>query len=94
MSVVADTRVTSTGQAIDHAAIVYGVVLEGTGTAGQIVVKDGTASGTTKIDVGTAAAAGPSNVSFEGGGVRFTTDVHVSTLSNIDGATFIYRDVS
>lgn len=89
----ADTRVTGTGQAIAHAARVFGLNVETTGTAGQVVVKDGTASGTTKIDIGTEAAAGTHYVPL-GDGVQFATDVHVSTLSNITGVTFIYRDTS
>lgn len=90
----ADTKVSGTGEALGHAAIVHGLVLEPSGTAGSIEVRDGGASSTVQIDVPVGGDAGTVMVNFEGGGIQFTSTVHVSTLSNINNATFIYEDVS
>lgn len=88
----ASLRATATGQMLATPAIVHGLHYAGTGTAGRITVRDGGATESVLIDIDSAASAGDQNVGFEGGGVYFNTNVHLSSLSNIDAVTLFYQD--
>lgn len=62
------------------------------GTTGSVTLKDGGASGTSKLVIDTAAATANHFVPIGGGGLQFDTDMH-GTLSNVDAVTAIYEDL-
>ncbi|MBN50036.1 MAG: hypothetical protein CMN85_10880 [Spongiibacteraceae bacterium] len=85
-------KLTSTGVVNSSNARVLGVHIEATGVAGSVTLKDGGGSGTTKLDIGLAAAAGNHYVPVTGGGIDFATDVH-AILANVTSITVIYEDL-
>ena len=94
--VLASAPLTATGQVTDNATNnlgsvrikgIYGVCA---GAAGSIVLRDGGASGSTKLTFNTVA--GVSNtvfLTFPGEGILFRTNVH-GTVSNVTSAIFFY----
>lgn len=84
----ATASVTSTNTMVSGAARVKGVYWRAAGTAGTIVLKDGGASGTTKMTINTPAAVSAGFIPIEGG-LEFATDVH-ATLTTADGCMVVY----
>lgn len=85
-------RATSTGQLVSSGATLRGVHLVSSGSAGRITLTDGGSSGTTKLDVDTPAVAEGDTITIPDPGIKFDTDVHLKTLSNVDGITIFYMD--
>lgn len=70
---------TTTGTAVATPVTVTGILLEGAGTAGTVVVRDGGGSGTVRLTLSTPAVAGePLYIQIPGGGLVFSTDVHLT----------------
>ncbi len=70
-------------------ARVKGLVITTNGSLGSVVLKDGGASGNTKMTINTGGDAGVQNVVIPGEGVRFSTDVYAA-LTNVSGLTVFY----
>jgi len=69
------------GNAIGRARI-KGVYIVPAGTAGSVVFKDGSASGTTRMTLNTVASATqPTYMLFPGEGIVFTTGIYVDVTS-------------
>lgn len=83
-------RVTATGTLVATPAHLLGLWVVHGATGGTVELKDGGASGTSKIVIDTAAVAGESFIPIAGGGIRFATDIH-ATLTNVSGVTAIYQ---
>ena len=86
--VLSATR-TSDGTLVSGRARVKGILLTTTSTGGSIVLKDGGASGTTKITLNTPAVAEMFNALLPGEGVLFSTDVYVD-LTDVASVTIFY----
>jgi len=67
---------------------VKSVIIAATATAGSVILRDGGASGVTRLQIDTPAAAGMINAILPGEGILFNTDVH-GTLTNCT-ATVVY----
>jgi hypothetical protein len=67
---------------------VKSVLIAATATAGSVILRDGGASGVTRLQIDTPAAAGAINAILPGEGILFDTDVH-GTLTNCT-ATVVY----
>jgi hypothetical protein len=80
---------TSDGTLVTQATRVRGIMITTTSSAGSIVLKDGGASGVTKITVNTPAVAEIFNALIPAEGVRFTTDVYLD-VTNVDSVTVFY----
>lgn len=52
------------------------------GTAGEIIFRDGGASGTVRLKVNISTNAVPVSTLLPGNGIRFTTDIHVTLPTN------------
>ena len=52
------------------------------GTAGEIVFRDGGASGTVRLTVNISTNTVPVSTLIPGNGIRFTTDIHVTLPTN------------
>lgn len=79
---------TSTNTIVASPNRVRGISFVAGAGAGSIVFKDGGASGTTKINIATAANSSD-YIYVPGDGVRFGTNTHV-TLTNITSVTVFY----
>lgn len=80
--------VTGTGTVYDGRARVKGIYyVAAAGGAGSIVLKDGGASGSTKLNLATVAN-GVENFPISENGILFGTDCH-ATLTNITSLTVI-----
>ena len=66
---------------------VKGMVVEPTGNAGSVILKDGGASGTTIMTINTTANGEPFNVLIPGEGVLFQTNVY-ATLADAKVTVF------
>ena len=85
----ASANVTSTGTLIAAGPVtLVGIYISNGAAAGSVVLKDGGASGTTKLTVQTPASATTSEYIDLKGGIPFGTDVH-ATISNAVGVTVI-----
>lgn len=93
MGVDASNRFTATGEIVDGPFILYGLHMSTAGTAGRLTLRDGSATGTIKVDVDTPAVAESDEVPFRGGGVVFQTSVWCTALSNVAGATLIGEEL-
>lgn len=81
---------TTTGTAVSGPARLRAIYYVAGATAGDIVLRDGGASGTTIADVDTPASATVTQfIEVPGNGLRFATDVHV-TITNATSVTLFY----
>ena len=81
---------TATGTLVASAAgRLRGLYVRTTGTEGTAVFKDGGSGGSTILTLNTPAVEGHMNIEVPGGGIVFSTDLHV-TLTNVDGVTAFY----
>jgi hypothetical protein len=79
---VSNVHANATGALIGYPTRVKTIVITSTGAgAGTVLLKDGGASGTTKIEIDVPSTAAFHNVFIPGEGVRFMTDVY-ATLTN------------
>jgi N-acyl-D-aspartate/D-glutamate deacylase len=83
VTLTADGTVYAGRQRIRHITYVA------TATAGSIVLRDGGASGTIKLNVATPAVADAYDVVIPGNGILFDTDVYLD-LTNVTSVTFFY----
>lgn len=86
--VLSATR-TSDGTIVSGPARIKGILLTTTTTAGAVVLKDGGASGTTRVTLNTPAVAEMFNALLPGEGIRFTTDVYVD-VTDVSSVTVFY----
>lgn len=86
--VLSATRTTD-GTLVSQPTRVKGILLTTSSSAGSVVLKDGGASGTTRITLNTPAVAEMFNALLPAEGVRFTTDVYVD-VTNVDSVTVFY----
>ena len=86
--VLSATRTTD-GTLVSGPARVKGILLTTTTTAGSVVLKDGGASGTTRLTMNTPAVAEMFNALLPGEGIRFTTDVYVD-VTDVSSVTVFY----
>ena len=86
--VLSATRTTD-GTLVAGPARIKGIMLTTTSTAGSIVLKDGGASGVTRITLNTPATAEMFNALLPGEGVRFYTDVYLDT-TDVSSITVFY----
>jgi hypothetical protein len=64
-------------------------LLTTTSSAGSVVLKDGGASGTTRMTLNTPAVAEMFNALLPGEGIRFTSSVYVD-VTNVSSVTVFY----
>ena len=81
-------QVTSTNTAYGAPTRVKGVTIS-FASAGTVVLKDGGASGTTRLTLNTPAAAEMFNALLPAEGIRFYTDVYVD-VTNVASVTVFY----
>ena len=86
---VLSATATADGTLVSGPARIKGVLLTTTSSAGSVVLKDGGASGTTRMTLNTPAVADMFNALLPGEGVRFTTDVYVD-VTNVSSVTVFY----
>ena len=86
--VLSATRTTD-GTLVSGPARIKGILLTTTTTAGSVVLKDGGASGTTRLTLNTPAVAEMFNALLPGEGIRFTTDVYVD-MTDVSSITVFY----
>ena len=86
---VLSATVTADGTIVSGPARIKGILLTTTTSAGSVVLKDGGASGTTRMTLNTPAVAEMFNALLPGEGVRFTTDVYVD-VTNVSSVTVFY----
>ena len=82
--------VTSTGTAYGGRARLKGLYYVSNGTAGSIVVRDGGASGTVRLNLAIPAVAGAYDLIIPDDGILHETDMHV-TLTNVTSSTLMYE---
>ena len=80
---------TADGTMVDQPTRIKGILLTTTGTAGSVVLKDGGASGTTRLTLNTPAVAEMFNALLPAEGIRIYTDVYVD-VTNVDSVTVFY----
>jgi hypothetical protein len=68
----------ATGVAYAGPAALCGLYIRSGATGGQIVIRDGGASGTTLLTLDLAALAGVITMPITGNGIRFTSNIHVT----------------
>lgn len=86
---VSSATATATGTLVNQGTRIKGILLTTTTSAGTVTLRDGGASGTTKITLNTPGVAEMFNALLPAEGVRFSTDVHV-TVSNVSSVTVFY----
>lgn len=86
---VSSATATADGTLVAQPTRIKGMIITTTSTAGSVVLKDGGASGTTKLTLNTPAVAEMFNALLPAEGVRFTTDVYVD-LTNVSSVTVFY----
>ncbi len=86
---VLSATATADGTIVAGPARIKGILLTTTTSAGSVVLKDGGASGATKITINTPAVAEIFNSLLPAEGVRFTTDVYVD-VTNVSSVTVFY----
>jgi hypothetical protein len=88
---IKSAKVTATGTLIDGPARLLAIHAVDGAAAGNFILKDGGASGASKLDVDTAGGTVNADIVVPGGGMVFSTDVH-ATLTTITSLTVIYDD--
>lgn len=86
---VLSATATADGTLVAGPARIKGILLTTTSSAGSVVLKDGGASGTTRMTLNTPAVAEMFNALLPGEGVRFTSDVYVD-VTNVSSVTVFY----
>ncbi len=86
--VLSATR-TSDGTLVSGPTRIKGILLTTTTTAGSVVLKDGGASGTTRVTLNTPAVAEMFNALLPGEGIRFNTSVYVD-VTDVSSVTVFY----
>jgi len=86
---VKSATATADGTMVDQPTRIKGVLITTTTSAGSVVLKDGGASGVTRMTLNTPAVAEMFNALLPGEGVRFTTDVYVD-VTNVASVTVFY----
>ena len=86
---VSSATATGTGTLVSQGTRIKGILLTTTTSTGTVTLRDGGASGTTKITLNTPAVAEMFNALLPAEGVVFRTDVHV-TISNVASVTIFY----
>ena len=86
---VLSATATADGTLVAGPARIKGILLTTTSSAGAVVLKDGGASGTTKLTLNTPAVAEMFNALLPGEGIRFTSDVYVD-VTNVSSVTVFY----
>jgi hypothetical protein len=86
---VLSATATADGTIVAGPARIKGVLLTTTSTAGSVVLKDGGASGTTRMTLNTPAVAEMFNALLPGEGVRFSTDVYLD-VTDVSSVTVFY----
>lgn len=72
----------ATGTIYSGATNLGGYQLASGGTAGEIVFRDGGASGTVRLRVNITTNTAVISTLIPGNGIRFTTDIHVTLPTN------------
>lgn len=92
MADLKSVQITATGTVYTGRARLKKLVFVDTASAGTVTVRDGGASGTTRLILTTPAAAGFRDVDIAdaGDGLLFETDMHI-TLSNVTSLTAIFE---
>ena len=86
---VSSATATADGTLVAQPTRIRGIMITTTTSAGSVVLKDGGASGATKLTVNTPAVAEIFNALIPAEGVRFTTDVYVD-VTNVSSVTVFY----
>ena len=86
---VLSATATADGTLVAGPARIKGILLTTTSSAGSVVLKDGGASGATRVTLNTPAVAEMFNALLPGEGIRFTTDVYVD-VTNVSSVTVFY----
>ena len=86
---VLSATATADGTLVAGPARIKGILLTTTSSAGSVILKDGGASGTTKLTLNTPAVAEMFNALLPGEGIRFTADVYVD-VTNVSSVTVFY----
>lgn len=86
---VLSATATADGTLVAGPARIKGILLTTTSSAGAVVLKDGGASGTTRLTLNTPAVAEMFNALLPGEGIRFTSDVYVD-VTNVSSVTVFY----
>ena len=86
---VLSATATADGTLVAGPARIKGILLTTTSSAGSVVLKDGGASGTTRLTLNTPAVAEMFNALLPGEGIRFTSDVYVD-VTNVSSVTVFY----
>ena len=86
---VLSATATADGTMVSGPARIKGILITTTSSAGSVVLKDGGASGTTKLTLNTPAVAEMFNALLPAEGIRFTTDVYVD-VTNVGSVTVFY----
>ena len=86
---VLSATATADGTIVAGPARIKGILLTTTTSAGSVVLKDGGASGTTRVTLNTPAVAEMFNALLPGEGIRFTSDVYVD-VTNVSSVTVFY----
>lgn len=86
---VLSATATADGTLVAGPARIKGILLTTTTSAGSVVLKDGGASGTTRVTLNTPAVAEMFNALLPGEGIRFTSDVYVD-VTNVSSVTVFY----
>lgn len=81
---------TTTETVIGRPADIVGVYYVAAGTAGSIVLRDGGASGATRLNIATPASATVTQwLDIPGDGFRCDTDIHI-TITSVTSVTVVY----
>ena len=86
---VSSATATADGTLVAQPTRIKGMIITTTATAGSVVLKDGGASGATKLTLNTPAVAEMFNALLPAEGVRFTSDVYVD-VTNVASVTVFY----
>ena len=86
---VLSATATADGTIVAGPARIKGILLTTTTSAGSVILKDGGASGTTRVTLNTPAVAEMFNALLPGEGIRFTSNVYVD-VTNVSSVTVFY----
>lgn len=86
---VSSATATGTGTMVSQGTRIKGILLTTTTTPGTVTLRDGGATGTTKMTLNTPGVAEMFNALLPAEGVLFRTDVHV-TVADVASVTIFY----
>ena len=78
-------HITGDGSVLGYRARIKGIQITGDGTAGDVILKDGGATGTTKLVIAVTTSLVPFYISVPGEGILFDTNVY----ADVPGASSI-----